>query len=372
LAQFDLEFTVSLERRLAIISLIPREPRSITANEVTAKLNHELDIPSELRTVQRDLLELSDVDALGLRFYEGEERTQPPSTQLALPVGRNCKNKKSNQTKRWYISKVISGMEIPSMDPSAATVLKLAEKYLHGLLPGAVLENINHYFQRASAVLNKPGRPRGWLDAVAMVPKSLPLLPPTYDRSLASTVFQSIKDNRQLRVSSITRLSPDAPKEYDINPLGIVLRDTSIYLVWTRVGDTTDHIKEFVLHRLRTATILDIPRDLPVGFSLDEFIHEQQGFGYLVQDEPETIQLVLDVDPTLRLTLSETALSGDQTIEQLSERRYRVTATVKNTHQLRAWIMEKSPQLRVVAPTSLRQAILGLIKQALQQYQSVV
>ena len=119
---------MSLERRLAIISLIPREPRSITANEVTAKLNHELDIPSELRTVQRDLLELSDVDALGLRFYEGEERTQPPSAQLALPVGRNGKNKKSNQTKRWYISKVISGMEIPSMDPYAATVLKLAEK----------------------------------------------------------------------------------------------------------------------------------------------------------------------------------------------------------------------------------------------------
>ena len=363
---------MSLERRLAIISLIPREPRTITASEVTSKLNNELNIPSELRTVQRDLHELSDVSTLGLCSYGGEERTQPPSAKQALTVGSNGKNKKSNQVKRWYISNVVSGMEIPSMDPSAATVLKLAEKYLHGLLPEAVLENINHYFQRASGVLNKPGRPRGWLDAVAMVPKSLPLLPPTYDRTLANTVFQAIKDNRQLRVSSITRLSPDTPKEYDINPLGIVLRDTSIYLVWTRVGDTTDRIKEFVLHRLRSATILDIPRDLPVGFSLDKFIHEQQGFGFLVQDEPENIQLVLEVDPILRFTLSETALSGDQTIEKLNERRYRVTATVKNTHQLRAWLMEKSPQLKVVAPASLRQAIVDLIKQALQQYQSVV
>jgi hypothetical protein len=60
---------MSLERRLAIISLIPREPRSITTKEIVDKLNNEMGIESPLRAVQRDLLELYDVPTLGLRYY---------------------------------------------------------------------------------------------------------------------------------------------------------------------------------------------------------------------------------------------------------------------------------------------------------------
>jgi predicted DNA-binding transcriptional regulator YafY len=257
------------------------------------------------------------------------------------------------------------------MDPSAATVLKLAERYLKGLLPAAVLENIDLYLKRATVVLEKPGRPRDWLDSVAMVPKALPLLPPTQRPEVANVIFQAIKNNHQLHVQSYTRNSPDTPKDYIINPLGIVLRDSSTYLVWTAVGDAEERLKEFVLHRIGAAEELDTIRDVPVGFDLAKFIYEQQGFGYLVQGEPENIQLVLEVEPILRFTLSETPLAADQVIEPINDGRYRVSATVKNTHQLRAWIMEKSPQLRVVAPTSLQQAIVELIKQALQQYQSV-
>ena len=356
---------MSLERRLAIMSLIPQEPRTITAEKLLDKLRNEQGMDLSLRSVQRHLIKLREMPSMGVRFYEGEERTRPPRLELRDEDAP----RPTNQIKRWYISRDISGIEIPSMDPEAATVLKLAERYLSDLLPEAVLQNIGHYFRRADAIMNKPGRPRGWLDAVAMVPKSLPLLPPKYDKSLANTVFQAIKDNRQLRVSSITRLSPDTPKEYDINPLGIVLRDTSVYLVWTRVGDMTDRIKEFVLHRLRSATILEMPRDLPVGFSLDKFIHEQQGFAYLVRDEPETIQLVLEVDPILRFTLSETALSGDQTIEKLDEQRYRVTATVKNTYQLRAWLHEKAFQITVIAPVYVRDDFIGKLMSITQRYE---
>lgn len=356
---------MSLERRLAIMSLIPQEPRSITADKLHEKLRNEQDMVLSLRSVQRHLIKLHEMPAMGVCYYEGEERTRPPRLELRDEDA----SRPSNQTKRWYISRDVSGIEIPSMDPEAATVLKLAERYLSDLLPEAVLQNIGHYFRRADAVMNKPGRPRGWLDVVAMVPKALPLQPPRYDKSVANRVFQAIKYNRQLRVRSITRHSPDIPKEYVINPLGVVLRDSVIYIVWTAAGDPEDRVKEFALHRLREATLLETPRDLPLGFSLDRFIHEQQGFGYLVRDEPGDIVLVMDVDPILRFTLSETALSGDQTIEKLDERRYRVTATVKNTYQLRAWLMEKSPQATVLEPDFVRDDIVGQIERVREQYQ---
>lgn len=355
---------MSLDRRLAIISLIPREPRSITTQEVLDKLNNEMGIESRLRTVQRDLLELYDVPTLGLRYYEGEERTRPPQSMDDEDKGR----RPSNQIKRWYISRVVSGLEIPSMDPSAATVLKLAERYLKGLLPAAVLENIDLYLKRATAVLEKPGRPREWLDSVAMVPKALPLLPPTQRPEVANAVFQAIKNNHQLEVSSYTRNSPDTPKNYVINPLGIVLRDSSTYLVWTAVGDPEERLKEFVLHRIVEAKELDTMRDIPVGFDLARFIHEQQGFGYLVKGEPEDIKLVLEVEPTLRFTLSKTALSADQVIEPIDDQRFRVTATVKNTHQLRAWIREKGTQATVIAPEFVRKDLLEQYTRLIARY----
>ena len=357
---------MSLERRLAILSLIPHEPRTITVNQLVHKLQDELRIDCQLRSVQRDMEKLHELFGLDVLYREENE----PSISSAENSHSGSKEKcPSNKTRYWYISKGSTGLEIPRMDPAAATVLKLAEKYLHGLLPEAVLENIDYYFKRASAVLDKPNRPRGWLDAVAMVPKALPLLPPSYDRSIADTVFQAIKENRQLKVSSITRSSPSEPKEYVINPLGIVLRDTSIYLVWSAAGDAEDRVKEFALHRIRSASILNVARDLPTDFSLDRFIHEQQGFGYLVQGEPEDIQLVMEVAPTLRFTLSETALSKDQVIERLDENRYRVTATVKNTHQLRAWIREKGTQATVIAPDCVRNDLIGQFRSLVHQYE---
>ena len=358
---------MSLERRLAILSLIPHEPRTITVKQLTAKLRDELRIDCEERSVQRDMQKLHELFKLDVIYTEENAPSKSSVDRHSSPAKKKTS---ANQTRYWSISKGSTGLEIPRMDPAAATVLKLAEKYLHGLLPEAVLENIDYYFQRASAVLDKPGRPRGWLDAVAMVPKALPLLPPDYDRSIADTVFQAIKDNRQLRVSSITRNSPDQPREYVINPLGIVLRDTSIYLVWSGAGDREERVKEFALHRIRSASILNVARDLPEGFSLENFIHEQQGFGYLVQGEPEDIQLVMEVSPTLRFTLSETALSKDQVIERLDENRYRVTATVKNTHQLRAWIREKGTQATVIAPDCVRDDLIAQFRTLVRQYET--
>jgi predicted DNA-binding transcriptional regulator YafY len=137
------------------------------------------------------------------------------------------------------------------------------------------------------------------------------------------------------------------------------------------VGDRNKRVKEFALQRIIEAKVLDSIRDVPIGFDLNQFIHEQQGFGFLVQGEPGDIPLVLEVGPVLRFTLSETALSADQHIEKLAEDRFRVTATVKNTHQLRAWIREKGTQALVISPEYLRQDLVDQYNKLIQQYQCI-
>lgn len=323
-----------LERRIAVISLIPRYPGKITTTEIMGALD-QMGIEISRRTIQNDMQMLCKMSFLGV---ESDPQDEP-----------------INQEKQYYIAAEVRGMEVPRMSPTATTVLMLAHKYLRSLLPGVVVADIDRYFERANAMQNRPGQLPGWQDVVAVVPKALPLMPPPYNQDLANVVFEALNRNRQLTLKVITRHSPTEPKSYRINPLGVVVRDSSIYLVWTLDGDREEKVKEFALHRIQSATMLEIPRDLPHGFTLDGFINEHQGFGYLVQDEPEEIRLVMKVGSVLQFTLSETALSNDQTIEQLDQGLYRVTATVKNTHQLRAWIRERGTQALVLEPPCVRE-----------------
>ena len=67
--------------------------------------------------------------------------------------------------------------------------------------------------------------------------------------------------------------------------------------------------------------------------------------------------------------LLETPLSQDQTLEMLDEGRVRITATVKDTGQLRWWLMGFGAQVEVIGPESVRQAIAGQISELATVYQ---
>lgn len=138
-------------------------------------------------------------------------------------------------------------------------------------------------------------------------------------------------------------------KHYRINPQGIVVVDHVIYLV----GTIDDGLKslQFALHRFISASSTEIQLEPSHAFSLKRYI-EDGHFGYLKPEQP-MIKLKLIVNEKVAYHLSETPLSSDQVIEE-KDVEVTVSATVKNTQQLRWGLLSFGHYIEVVEPQFLR------------------
>jgi predicted DNA-binding transcriptional regulator YafY len=364
----------TFERRLKLISLIPRAPRSSSTDELFNDLIAAGRKISK-RQLQKDLVFFTLTPELGVEYYEGKKlRYVPDHSNGPITEDEDDPNKYEvkNRPRNWYVSKSSAALELAHMDPSSALVFKLAERYLRELLPDLVFQNVEHYFNRAEKVLARAYESQRWLRSVGMVSKSFPLQRPVVLEEVVECVYTAIKKGRQLRVKSRTRLSPDEPREYIINPLAIVYRDPSIYLVWTS-AEGVPLIKEFVLHRLTEAEVLDSPSAIPGDFTLEGFIEEKMGFRYFVdQNTHPYIDLEIQVDEELRFKLSETPLDKSQIIEGQNDMGWsRVTARVAFTHQLMEWIRQQGYNVKVIGPVVLRDRIVDQVRRMSDNYADI-
>jgi hypothetical protein len=115
-----------------------------------------------------------------------------------------------------------------------------------------------------------------------------------------------------------------------VHPLGLVFRHEIIYLVCTI--KEYEKINHLALHRFQAASITPKKRDIPEDFDLDEFIGRGE-FSYPVKKK--SIKLEVIFDRTAAAHLYETPLSEDQVLKDLDNDSVRLTATVKNTSELR-------------------------------------
>lgn len=361
--------TTVFERRLLMLSLIPRAPRSASTAAIREALQ-EQGYEVSKRQVQKDLQDaISSMQELGLCYYIAKEmRECAPEHQEEYDD--EAEEKRRHLGRWWYMRKTAPVLELHHMDPDAALAFSLAEKYLRDLLPETVFQNIDHYFARARYTMDKAPAAQRWCDSVAIVNKALPLLRPVILEAVETQVYKALQLGRQLRLKAVTRRHPDMPKSYTVNPLGLVYRDPLLYLVWTDADpEHGNKVKELVLSRMTEAEALPDAREVPPGFSLQAFIDEAKGFGYFIDPSTPYIDLEILAQPSLTFSLKETPLSMDQVIHHPDAEGWsRITARVAYTHQLTAWIREKGYEIRVMAPDALRHVIIGQIRKMNQNY----
>ncbi|CAM5547413.1 hypothetical protein RLIN73S_07507 [Rhodanobacter lindaniclasticus] len=134
-----------------------------------------------------------------------------------------------------------------------------------------------------------------WSDKVAAVPENQPLLPASISASVHETIHQALLTEKRLEIS-YRAAGQERPKRYPVNPLGLVSRGGAYYLVAT-ARDYPDP-RNFALHRIASATLLDDPAIKPVGFNLRRYIAERSFELPLGGD----LNLELRVSPGLRVT----------------------------------------------------------------------
>lgn len=306
----------TLLRQWAMLRLIPRHPRRIDSGTLQSELQ-KLGYDMTLRTIQRDLNKLSAV--------------LPLVSDQSKPQG-------------WWWEADAELLEIPGLDPQAALVFKMAEQYLAQVMPLSTHAALEPWFKAANGVLqNQSGRTGVWLDKIRIIPRGQPLLPPVVDADVQAIVVQSVFDSKRIAITYTPHGAPE-PKEYEVNPLALVQRDHLLYIVCT-LWDYQNPML-LVMHRIRSAVVLEQPSRWPEGFDLDEYIYEG-GLGYRI-GPPTEIEAVIDA--SVASVLMETPLAADQRLDPLPDGSYRLRATVADTKELRSWLRGFGQMVTVEMP----------------------
>lgn len=330
----------TLSRLLELLKAIPHH-RWTTPRELQGQLA-ALGFEVDLRSVQRDLKEL----------------------QNSFPLEHNDKGRPHG----WRWSAEAAG-GIASMGAAEALMLVLVQRHLQEALPASMLEGFEPLFARARQRLDRLGPRAGarrWPEKVAAVPPGLRMIPPRCDPAIQKALADALLSERQID-AVYSAAGRGRAKSYRLHPVGLVLRGHVTYLVATTGGDGAPLL--FAMHRFKKVDLRLEPVALPSGLDLetalaagrDQFRSHSQSAGEFV--------LEFSGEPGLVALIEESPLGVDQAVEPISEGRRRVRVTVRDSWELRWWLMGRARELEVLSPDWLRGEILEVLRGAVARYQ---
>jgi predicted DNA-binding transcriptional regulator YafY len=254
------------------------------------------------------------------------------------------------------------------MEPAVALSFRMVKSFLERFMPPSTLSDLGDYFNHADKVLeNLPNNQLSdWSNKVALLSRNQPQMNPLITEDVLNQVYSALLSDKQLNAVYRPRHDEET-KSYTINPLGLVMVDKVIYLVGT-LWKYRD-IKQFALHRFESAEVSNDESIALYNFDLQKYIQQGQ-FEYLVQGD-KTIKLKLAVSDEIAFHLSETPLSETQTIKlDKNTNRLILRAEVKNTQQLRWWLMSFGAEVEILAPSSVREEFKQSAKALVELYES--
>lgn len=294
-----------------------------------------------VRTVQRDLLELSHI----------------------FPIESNTKNPRDYGW-RWAKS---AGFGIAGMASSEALSLSMVEMYLEPLMPLSIRKELEPFFNMArnfleNETLTRTNKKKYWLDKVRVVNPAQYFIAPSIDPEIYEKICRALMHEKQLDVA-YQAFGSDAPKNYAINPLGLIMRGNIFYVAAT-AKDYID-VGLYAVHRFKEAYVSTKKLITPKDFDLDKAI--ENGLAGFMQN-PEKITLKILCDKDLADHLLEMPFSENQIQTPQNDNQVLVTATTNNTWQLHWWLMSQGKKLEVCKPEKLRKEIIKDLRAALARY----
>jgi len=314
----------ALYRQWKILELIPRYPQNVSIKKIMEHLlGQGVDVP-QYRTIQRDL------DTLSTVF---------PHLQTIKVGGAN----------HWYIGSEDGVLEIPRMEAHTALAFHLAQSNLLTQLPPSALGLLEAHFVTATKMLDKSSSQyAGWREKVRVVPQTQQLIAPTVDAGVLDIVYRSLLEGYCFDAKYFGRRS-DQYASYRVHPLSLIFRGTVTYLVCTLNTYTDPRLLS--LHRFVEALPTEEPVQNPQGYDLDNYIDEGH-VDFLLGDY---IELVMLIDEEVAIHLRESRLDKKQEMEGQEDGRSLFTATVRDTGQLRWWLLGFAAQIEIIGPPALRE-----------------
>lgn len=325
----------TLLRQWKMLRMIPRLPRKIGTSELMEKLE-AADFNIDLRTIQRDLNQLSEV--------------LPLTADMAKPQG-------------WSWKEAAEQFDIPGMEPQVALTFHMAEIHMRRLLPASTVDTLKPWFSAAHRVLNEHGNGISrWPEKIRVLPRGLPQKAPEINPDVLAKVYQAVLQDRKLKIEYWREI--EESRQYVIHPMALVVRDQIIYLVC--VFDGFDDIRQLAMQRVYAAEVLSQTSEPQPSFVLDDYIAEG-AFGFIFGDK--ALQLKARFMSHVAIHLQETPIAEDQRLEEIDENFVLLSATVPDTRELRMWLMTFADEVEVLEPVLLRQEFAEHAQRLLAFYQ---
>lgn len=326
-------------RNLIMVDNIPIYPErgSATADIHQALLDEGYEI--SIRTVQRDLEKLAEWAALD---YEDDEKGH----------------------RRWF--RDIKKPDVMDVVPaSEAFLLVLSEKLLRKTVPVNLSEKLEEWLNKADAKLSTKHLFSNWKRKVNVVPDSYPLIygEQHIDEEYRKVIYDCVLNEEQLRISYQSKKS-DQVTDYTLNPLGIIIRDQSHYLVATK-NITPERPQLFLFHRISFAEKVYLDITTPKTFSAEEYFAKNPT-GWLLEDKVE--EIVLKVKGYALDVVTHNKLAQDQVLEPYDKTWWKVTFSCHPTYDLISWILKFGQDVVCEAPSTIREQVVKRLNATLRNY----
>lgn len=342
---------------ISILELIPRAPKTITVRQLLEKLDVNKTIQSGdyveeknyIKKIQRALTQLCD------KYKQIE-----------------CASK--GRTNEYSWAALAEPIMFPSLDSNTALVLALASHYLAPILPEESVKSLNRLFMRAKSTLASNSKDVKnfdgvsiWKDKVAVLNSGISRELPRINPQVEKVIYQALLYEKAVKVKYKSWDRDDATEQV-LSPQGLFVRGQSIYIYALnhKKIDTTEPII-YLLHRIQEASIVDEDFHKISGFSVQQYLSKST-FGVLLDKEKPEILLKIKVDKDCLKTLVEQPLSKNQKVQPENDQWSILTATVKNTLELKQWISSHGRHVEVIEPAELRQEIIDSIEKLVAIY----
>ena len=249
--------------------------------------------------------------------------------------------------------------------PTEALMLVLSERLLIQTMPQSYKTKIENKLTKAKSVLNTSNQLGAWKNKLQVISDGYPLINDSeaVESSIREIIYDSVLKENVITITYDTK-NQGKPIIYRLNPIGIIIRGQSHYLVATKAS-CPEKPKLFLFHRIKKAKYEYTNITKPKGFTLKEYFAKNPS-GWVLKEIRELVEFkvkgfALDV-------LEHNQLSEDQTLEVMNEEWSIVRFTCVTTYDLAAWVLRYGSDVQCVSPEHLRRRIKSTLEKTLKQY----